>query len=120
MLSVVIVVFSGQVDLQTQTLPEPRWPHPRSVARRSGGPLTWGYQRKPGLLHHPRGHNPFAARQRCAPPDTLATSVRTAARIGGHIHRTRGPPLGTKAIWRGHATLVEWCIGHELMLEQET
>ena len=54
----------------------------------------------------------FAVRQRCEPPDTLATAVLNMARIGGHIHRTRGPPPGTKVIWRGHATLVEWCIGH--------
>ncbi|MDE2876556.1 MAG: IS4 family transposase [Gemmatimonadota bacterium] len=64
----------------------------------------------------------FAARQRYAPPDTLAGAVLTMARIGGHIHRTRGPPPGTKVIWRGYATLVEWCIGHELMmgLEEQT
>ena len=62
----------------------------------------------------------FAARQRHAPPDTLAAAVLTMARIGGHIHRSRGPPPGTKVIWRGYATLVEWCIGHELMMEQET
>ncbi len=62
----------------------------------------------------------FAARQRYAPPDTLAIAVLTMARIGGHIHRTTGPPPGTKVIWRGHATLVEWCTGHQLMLELET
>lgn len=62
----------------------------------------------------------FAARQRYAPPDTLATAVLTMARIGGHIHRTRGPPPGTRVIWRGHATLGEWCVGHQLMLEMET
>ena len=62
----------------------------------------------------------FAARQRYAPPDTLAAAVLTMARIGGHIHRTRGPPPGTKVIWRGYATLVEWCIGYQLMQEHET
>ena len=62
----------------------------------------------------------FAARRRYAPPDTLATAVLTMARIGGHIRRTTGPPPGTRVIWRGHATLVEWCIGHQLMLELET
>ncbi len=62
----------------------------------------------------------FAARQRYAPPDTLATAVLTLARIGGHIHRTRGPPPGTMVIWRGHLTLVEWCIGYQLMMEQIT
>lgn len=62
----------------------------------------------------------FAARQRHSPPDTLAAAVLTMARIGGHIHRTRGPPPGTKVIWRGHTTLVEWCIGHQLMMEQVT
>ncbi len=62
----------------------------------------------------------FAARQRDAPPDTLAAAVMTMARIDGPIHRTRGPPPGTKVIWRGHATLVEWCIGPQLMMEQKT
>ncbi len=62
----------------------------------------------------------FAARQRHAPPDTLAGAVLTKARIGGHIHRSRGPPPGTRVIWRGYATLAEWCIGYELMLGQGT
>ena len=62
----------------------------------------------------------FAARQRYAPPDTLAVAILTMARIGGHIHRPRGPPPGTEVIWRGYATLVDWCIGYELRLEQET
>ena len=59
----------------------------------------------------------FAARRRHAAPNTLAAAVLTVARIGGHIHRARGPPPGTKVIWRGYTTLVEWCIGHELMTE---
>ncbi len=62
----------------------------------------------------------FAARQRYASPDTLDAAILTMARIGGHIHRPRGPPPGTEVIWRGYASLVDWCIGYELSLEQET
>ena len=62
----------------------------------------------------------FPAQQRHTPPETLAAAVLTVARIGGHIHRTRGPPPGTKVMWHGYATLVDWCTGYQLRMEQET
>ncbi len=61
----------------------------------------------------------FAAQQRHTPPETLAAAVTTVARIGGHIHRTRGPPPGTDVMWRGYATLVDWCVGYQLRMEHE-
>ena len=39
------------------------------------------------------------------PPETLAAAVLTVARSAGHIHRTRGPPPGTKVMGRGYPTL---------------
>ena len=61
----------------------------------------------------------FAAQQRHTPPETRAATVMTVARIGGHIHRTKGPPPGTEVMWRGYATLVEWCVGYQLRMEHE-
>ena len=43
----------------------------------------------------------FAAQHRVRPPpppDTLATAILVVARIGGHLHRPRGPPPGTKVM----------------------
>ncbi len=56
----------------------------------------------------------FAAQQGFQAPDTLATAVRAVARIGGYLYRPRGPPPGTKVLWRGHATLQGMCIGFNM------
>ena len=59
----------------------------------------------------------FAAQHGIRPPDTLAAAVLVVARIGGHIHRPRGPPPGTKVVWRGTTTLAGMCIGYRLAME---
>lgn len=61
----------------------------------------------------------FAAEHRIGSPDTLAAAVLVLARIGGHIHRPRGPPPGTKVMWRATATLAGMCIGYRLAMEQQ-
>ena len=61
----------------------------------------------------------FAAQHRVRPPDTLATAILVVARIGGHLHRPRGPPPGTKVMWRGTATLAGMCLGFQLAMEQQ-
>ena len=61
----------------------------------------------------------FAAQHRVGPPDTLATAILVVARIGGHIHRPRGPPPGTKVIWRGTATLAGMCLGYRLAMDHQ-
>ena len=60
----------------------------------------------------------YAAQQRLDPPDTINRAVGTIARIGGHMHRPRGPPPGPKVIWRGYVTLGGTCIGYTLAIEQ--
>ena len=59
----------------------------------------------------------FAVEHGIRPPDTLGAAVLVVARIGGHIHRSRGPPPGTKVIWRGTTTLAGMCIGYRLAME---
>ena len=61
----------------------------------------------------------FAAQHRVGPPDTLATAILVVARIGGHIHRPRGPPPGTKVMWRGTATLAGMCLGYRLAMDHQ-
>ena len=61
----------------------------------------------------------FAAEHRIRSPDTLAAAVLVLARIGGHIHRSRGPPPGTKVMWRATATLAGMCIGYRLAMAQQ-
>lgn len=61
----------------------------------------------------------FAAEHRIGSPDTLAGAVLVLARIGGHIHRPRGPPPGTKVMWRATATLAGMCIGYRLAMEHQ-
>ena len=61
----------------------------------------------------------LSQQQRYPPPDTLAAAVLTVARIGGHIHRPRGPPPGTKVMWRGYVLLGDWCTGHQIMKDHE-
>ena len=61
----------------------------------------------------------FAAEHRIGSPDTLAAAVLVLARIGGHLHRPRGPPPGTKVMWRATATLAGMCIGYRLAMEQQ-
>ena len=61
----------------------------------------------------------FAAQHRIEPPDTLAAAVLVLARIGGHIHRPRGPPPGTKVMWRATATLAGMCIGYRLAMDNQ-
>ena len=58
----------------------------------------------------------FAAQHRLPTPDTLAAAVLIVARIGGHIHRPRGPPPGTKVMWRATATLATMCLGYRLAM----
>lgn len=61
----------------------------------------------------------FAAQHRVAPPDTLAAAVLLLARIGGHLHRPRGPPPGTKVMWRATATLAGMCLGYRLAMNHQ-
>ena len=61
----------------------------------------------------------FAAEHRIRSPDTLAAAILVLARIGGHIHRPRGPPPGTKVMWRGTATLAGMCIGYRLAMAHQ-
>ena len=61
----------------------------------------------------------FAAHHRVRPPDTLATAILVVARIGGHIHRPRGPLPGTKVMWRGTATLAGMCLGYRLAMDHQ-
>ena len=61
----------------------------------------------------------FAAEHGIDPPRTLAAAALLAARIGGHIHRPRGPPPGTKVIWRGTATLAGMSLGYRLATENQ-
>ena len=61
----------------------------------------------------------FAAQHRVGPPETLATAILVVARIGGHIHRPRGPPPGTKVMWRGTATLAGMCLGYRLAMDHQ-
>ena len=61
----------------------------------------------------------FAAQHGIDPPETLAAAALLVARIGGHIHRPRGPPPGTKVMWRGTATLAGMCLGYRLAMENQ-
>ena len=61
----------------------------------------------------------FAAQHRIGPPNTLAAAVLVLARIGGHLHRSRGPPPGTKVMWRATATLGGMCIGYRLAMDNQ-
>ncbi len=62
----------------------------------------------------------FAQQRRRPAPDTLELAARLVAQLGGHIHRPRGPPPGTKVMWRGDATLVDTCTGYRLAKEPQT
>ena len=61
----------------------------------------------------------FAVHHRRPAPDTLELAARLVAQLG-HIHRPRGPPPGTKVLWRGDATLVDMCTGYRLATELQT
>ena len=49
----------------------------------------------------------------------LADAVLVVARIGGHIRRARGPPPGTKVMWRGVTTLAGMYLGFRLAMENQ-
>ena len=61
----------------------------------------------------------FAAGHRIRSPDTLAAATLVLARIGGHIHRPRGPPPGTRVMWRADASFAGMCIGYRLAMEPQ-
>ena len=62
----------------------------------------------------------FAAQQGFEAPDTLAKAIRIVAQIGGYLYRARGPPPGTKVLWRGNATLAGMCIGYTMAMERRS
>ena len=62
----------------------------------------------------------YTVQLRYPPPDTLAAAVLNLARLGGHVHRTGGPSPGIRVMWRGYATLVNWCVGAQFRLDEET
>jgi hypothetical protein len=45
---------------------------------------------------------------------TLSTYVRTIARLGGHLARSRDPPPGALVLWRGLSRLADIELGAEI------
>lgn len=61
----------------------------------------------------------FSARRGLAPPDTVGAAVLVVARIGGHVHRARGPPPGPQVVWHGTTTLAGMCAGFQMAMDNQ-